>query len=137
MNNNKLPSQQNKKSDIPAIIAAKAKRKLHAKHGADGSIWLGLGMMGLIGWSIIIPTLLGAAIGVWLDAHYLTQFSWALALLMAGLTLGCSNAWHWVAKEDRAMRDEQEPICEKQSTAQEKPEHSSRKTRAQPNKARE
>jgi hypothetical protein len=33
--------------------------------------------------------------------------SWTLALLVAGL-LGCLNAWHWVAKEDKAMRDEQE-----------------------------
>jgi ATP synthase protein I len=27
---------------------------------------------------------------------------------MAGLTIGCLNAWHWVAKEDQAMRDERE-----------------------------
>ena len=32
--------------------------------------------------------------------------SWTLALLVAGLMLGCLNAWHWVAKEDRAMHDE-------------------------------
>ena len=31
-----------------------------------------------------------------------------VALMVAGLTLGCFNAWHWVAKEDRAMREEQE-----------------------------
>jgi ATP synthase protein I len=118
--NNNVPENQKKASNIPAIIAAKAKRKLHAKHGADGSIWLGLGMMGLIGWSIIIPTLLGAATGIWLDGHYPTQFSWALALLMAGLTLGCFNAWHWVAKEDRAMRDEQEAMQDKKSNSDSK-----------------
>jgi ATP synthase protein I len=27
---------------------------------------------------------------------------------MAGLAIGCFNAWHWVAREDKAMRDEQE-----------------------------
>jgi ATP synthase protein I len=31
-----------------------------------------------------------------------------LALLMAGLALGCVNAWHWVAKEGQAMREDQE-----------------------------
>jgi ATP synthase protein I len=36
------------------------------------------------------------------------QHSWTLALLVAGLTLGCFNAWHWVAKEDRAIQREQE-----------------------------
>ena len=27
-------------------------------------------MTGLIGWSVAIPTLLGAALGMWLDKHH-------------------------------------------------------------------
>ena len=65
-------------------------------------------MMGLIGWSVAIPTVLGAALGLWLDKRHPGQHSWTLALLVAGLVLGCFNAWHWVAKEDKAMREEQE-----------------------------
>jgi len=67
-----------------------------------------LGMMGLIGWSVVVPTLLGAALGQWLDKHHPGRHAWTLALLAAGLILGCLNAWHWVAKEDKAMRDDQE-----------------------------
>jgi len=33
-------------------------------------VWFGLGMMGLIGWSVVVPTLLGAALGIWLDTHH-------------------------------------------------------------------
>lgn len=91
--------------DISAEIAAKARRKLHARNSAGASVWSGLGMMGLVGWSIVVPTLLGAALGLWLDTHHPGQHPWTLALLMAGLTLGCFNAWHWIDKEDRAMRD--------------------------------
>ena len=30
--------------------------------------------------------------------------AWAMsAVLFAGLTLGCFNAWHWVAREDEAI----------------------------------
>jgi ATP synthase protein I len=65
-------------------------------------------MMGLIGWSVAIPTLLGAALGLWLDNAIREGPSWTLALLVVGLAIGCLNAWHWVAKEDKAMRDEQE-----------------------------
>jgi ATP synthase protein I len=65
-------------------------------------------MMGLIGWSVAIPTLLGAALGLWLDQRYPDGRSWTLALLVAGLALGCFNAWHWVDKEDRAMREQEE-----------------------------
>ena len=64
-------------------------------------------MMGLIGWSVVVPTLLGAGLGVWLDEHHPGKHAWTLALLMAGLALGCLNAWHWVAKEDKAMREDE------------------------------
>ena len=48
----------------------------------------------------------------WLDQRYPGGRSWTLALLVAGLAVGCFNAWHWVAKEDKAMRDEQEDHVE-------------------------
>ncbi len=89
-------------------IGAKVERKLKARRNPGQGIWFGLGMMGLIGWSVVVPTLLGAALGIWLDHRYAGSHSWTLALLVAGLTIGCLNAWHWMSKEDKAMREEQE-----------------------------
>jgi len=88
-------------------VGVKAKRKLKARNSTQG-VWFGLGMMGLIGWSVVVPTLLGAALGIWLDKHHPGGRSWTLALLVAGLAIGCSNAWFWVAKEEKAIREEQE-----------------------------
>ena len=88
-------------------VGAKAVRKLKARRSEQG-VWFGLGMMGLVGWSVSVPTLLGAALGTWLDHHPGSKHSWTLALLVAGLMIGCLNAWHWVAKEDKAMREGQE-----------------------------
>jgi ATP synthase protein I len=88
-------------------VGAKAARKLKAQRHATQGVWFGLGMMGLIGWSVAIPTLLGAALGLWLDKRQTGSHSWTLALLVAGLAIGCLNAWHWVSKEDREMREEQ------------------------------
>ena len=88
-------------------VGAKATRKLKARNSAQG-VWFGLGMMGLVGWSVVVPTLLGAALGIWLDKHHSGKHPWTLALMVVGLALGCLNAWHWVAKEDKAMREEQE-----------------------------
>ena len=48
-----------------------------------------------------------AALGIWLDQHHPGKHAWTLALLAAGLAIGCLNAWHWVAKEDKEIRDEQ------------------------------
>ncbi|HRD88640.1 MAG TPA: AtpZ/AtpI family protein [Accumulibacter sp.] len=89
-------------------VGTKAARKLKARRNAAPGVWFGLGMMGLVGWSVAVPTLLGAAIGLWVDQHHPGQHSWTLALLMAGLAIGCLNAWHWVDKEDKAMREEPE-----------------------------
>ena len=89
-------------------VGAKERRKLKSRRNPAPGVWFGLGMMGLIGWSVTVPTLLGAALGLWLDAHYGGTRSWTLALLVAGLAIGCFNAWRWVAQEDQAMRDEQE-----------------------------
>jgi ATP synthase protein I len=101
------PDPSKQRSAFAGQIGAKAARKLKARRNPQG-VWFGLGMMGLIGWSVAVPTLLGAALGLWLDAHHSGRHSWTLALLVAGLAIGCLNAWHWVVKEDEAMREEQE-----------------------------
>lgn len=93
---------------LAATVGAKATRKLRARRHASHGVWFGLGMMGLIGWSVVVPTLIGAGLGLWLDKRYPDGRSWTLALLVAGLTIGCLNAWHWVSKENEAMRAEQE-----------------------------
>ncbi len=89
-------------------VGEKAARKLKAQQHVAQTVWSGLGMMGLVGWSVAIPTLLGAALGIWIDKHYPGSHSWTLALLAIGLGLGCFNAWHWVTKEDREIREQEE-----------------------------
>ena len=89
-------------------IGLKIARKLKARRNTSQGVWFGLGMMGLIGWSVVVPTLLGAAIGIWLDNRYPGRISWTLMLLVIGLVVGCLNAWHWMAKEEKEMRKEQE-----------------------------
>ncbi|MHB8898503.1 MAG: AtpZ/AtpI family protein [Thermoguttaceae bacterium] len=96
------------KPPLSQEVGAKAARKLRAQRHVTQTVWFGLGMMGLIGWSVAIPTLLGASLGIWLDKRHSGTHSWTLMLLFIGLIIGCLNAWHWVAKEDEAMREEQE-----------------------------
>ena len=108
------PSEKPLEDESPLVrqVGTKAERKLRAQRHVDRTIWLGLGMMGLIGWSVAIPTLIGAAIGIWLDKHYPESFSWTLTMLIIGLFIGCLNAWHWVAKERQKMQEEQEDYNE-------------------------
>lgn len=100
------------KPTLSQEVGEKATRKLRAQRQVTQTVWFGLGMMGLIGWSVVIPTLIGAMLGLWLDRRYPGGRSWTLALLVVGLAIGCLNAWHWVTKEDNAMREEQEDNSE-------------------------
>jgi ATP synthase protein I len=85
-------------------VARKEKRKLKALQDKNG-VWFGLGMMGMIGWSVVVPSLLGAALGLWLDKHHPQTFSWTLTCLIAGLITGSVIAWYWVSKEDKEMHN--------------------------------
>ena len=98
-------------STLAGQIGTKAARKLKARKSTQG-VWFGLGMMGLIGWSVVVPTLLGAALGLWLDNHHPGKHAWTLALMVIGLAIGCVNAWYWVAQQEKAMRDEPEDADE-------------------------
>jgi ATP synthase protein I len=100
------------KPSLSEQIAAAEARKLKAQRSAAPGVWTGLGMIGMIGWSMTIPTLLCVALGIWLDHRYPGRHDWTLALLAVGLAIGCLNAWHWVASELQALRADQEEADE-------------------------
>ncbi|NJL81109.1 MAG: ATP synthase subunit [Richelia sp. SM2_1_7] len=74
---------------------------MKARREGNHTVWFGLGMFGIIGWSIAIPTLLGIALGVWIDTKFPSQYSWTLMLLFIGVVFGCINAWYWIERESR------------------------------------
>ncbi len=88
---------------FPQAVGRQEQRKLWARRNARHDVWFGFGLFGMVGWSIATPTLLGAALGLWLDRSYPGGRSWTLALLVAGLACGCAIAWHWVARELAAI----------------------------------
>jgi len=81
-------------------IGEKARRKLKARQTSK-QVWFALGMFGMVGWAVTLPTLLGIALGIWIDRRVESQYSWTLMLLAMGVGLGCWNAWYWVRKESK------------------------------------
>ena len=85
---------------LPEQVGRKAVRKLRARRADRPSIWFGLGLLGIVGWSVALPTVLGALLGLWLDRHWPSPHSWTLTLLVAGLALGCASAWQWLRRQN-------------------------------------
>ena len=79
-------------------IGSQETRKLRARRSRS-VVWAGLGMLGVVGWSVGAPTVLGALLGQWLDRRHPGTRAWTLVLLTTGLFVGCINAWHWIVKE--------------------------------------
>jgi ATP synthase protein I len=96
-------------------VDRKAAQKIRVRLEPDQTIWFGLGVFGVVGWSVAIPTLIGVALGLWIDATWPSRYSWALMLLIGGVILGCMNAWFWVRKaaayrtEDNNEQHKEEP----------------------------
>jgi len=82
-------------------IGREARRKARARREKSRSAWFGLGMFGLVGWSVALPTVIGVAIGLWLDERLAGETSWTLTFLLIGVALGCLNAWFWVRQESK------------------------------------
>ena len=84
-------------------VGVKEARKIRARKKGKHNALYGLGLFGLVGWSVVMPTLLGAGLGHWLDKRYASEPSWTLNLLIIGLVIGCLNAWFWIEKENKQM----------------------------------
>ncbi len=61
-----------------------------------------LGQIGILGWSIVIPTLLGLAVGHWLDKYFGTRVFFSAPLLMVGAAFGLWSAWKWLHLQIRS-----------------------------------
>ena len=95
------PRSERVEKELERQIEAKEARKLKARRESRRSVWFGLGMFGMLGWSVAIPTLLGIAFGCWLDRLFPSRISWCLTFLFVGVVVGLSIAWNWVKQEGR------------------------------------
>ncbi|TBW55485.1 ATPase F0F1 [Marinobacter halodurans] len=80
-------------------ITRHADRKKQAREHPGASPLRGLGTFGMVGWSIAVPTVGGAFLGLWLDRVAPQDFSWPIALILGGAVLGSFIAWAWVSRE--------------------------------------
>jgi len=104
MNNGQEKRTEENSERFAEEVGKKERRKIRSMQQRDRrSVWFGLGMFGIVGWSVAIPTIIGIVIGIWIDTRWPSRFSWTLMLLFVGVILGCFNAWYWVSKERREI----------------------------------
>ena len=90
------PENHEKLSD--AVKTRQERRERWQREG-ERSIGQNLAMIGVLGWTIVLPTLLGLFASRWLDRQFHMGIFWTLALLVVGLTAGCMLAWRRMHNE--------------------------------------
>ena len=58
-----------------------------------------VGQIGVLGWIIVTPTLIGLFIGRWLDHKFGSGIFWSAPLLLVGVVIGFWSALQWMNKQ--------------------------------------
>lgn len=73
-----------------------AEREAQGRADPEPSLGARLGQIGILGWTIVLPTLLCLFLGRWLDRIFGTGIFFSAPLLMAGAAFGFWSAWRWM-----------------------------------------
>jgi len=80
-------------------VGVREARLIRRRKEGPTNVWRSVGLVGLVGWSVVIPMLIGIAVGLWIDHRWPSRFSWTLMLLFGGLFAGCANVWNRIQRE--------------------------------------
>ena len=84
---------ENSMQPLKEAVARDRRRRLRAMQEGRRSIGQDLATIGVIGWTVVLPTLVGIFAGRWLDRRFGTGIFWTLGLLLLGVSVGCVLAW--------------------------------------------
>ncbi|MCB2078645.1 MAG: AtpZ/AtpI family protein [Novosphingobium sp.] len=83
--------------DRMAEAAREASRRAEqGRSDPEPSLGARLGQIGVLGWTMIVPTLIGVLVGRWLDRSFHTGVFFSAPLLMLGAALGFWFSWRWM-----------------------------------------
>jgi ATP synthase protein I len=84
---------------LSASVRRQSARRLNWLRHGEPSMVRYVGQIGVLGWIIVAPTLVGLFLGRWLDRKFGTGIFWSAPLLMLGVVAGCWSAWRWMHKQ--------------------------------------
>ena len=76
-------------------VRQRRRREARARREGEPSVGARLAQIGVLGWIIVTPALLGVFAGGWLDRHFASGLFWTAPLLLVGIGLGGWSAWKW------------------------------------------
>ncbi|MCT8973714.1 AtpZ/AtpI family protein [Microbaculum marinisediminis] len=90
------PNESGKLAEAARRAAA---RTQGAREDPEPSLGMRFGQIGILGWTIVVPTLVGLFAGRWLDRVFETGVFFSAPLLMLGAAFGFWSAWRWMHRQ--------------------------------------
>ena len=86
------------REDDALVKGVRVRGKRHRRWLREGepSAARRLAQIGVLGWIIVVPMLLGVFAGRWLDRTFNSGLFCTAPLLIVGLALGSWSAWKWM-----------------------------------------
>jgi ATP synthase protein I len=84
---------------LAAAVRKQNERRRRWLNEGEPSVARFVGQIGVLGWVIVTPTLIGLFIGRWLDHKLGTGIFWSAPLLLLGVVVGFWSAWRWMHKQ--------------------------------------
>ncbi|WP_138466583.1 AtpZ/AtpI family protein [Poseidonocella sp. HB161398] len=76
-----------------------AERARLGKEAPEPSLGARLGQIGILGWAIVVPTLLGVVLGRAADRLFGTGVFFTAPAIMLGAAIGFHAAWKWMHRQ--------------------------------------
>jgi len=73
-----------------------SQREQEGRENPEPSLASRLGQIGILGWTIVVPALIGLFVGRWLDRVFGTGIFFSAPLLIVGVAFGYWSAWRWM-----------------------------------------
>ena len=91
-----MTDESTRDDNLVASVRRRTARHDRAQREGEPSFAGYLAQVGVLGWTIVVPTLVGTFLGRWIDQRLGTGIFWTGPLLLLGLGIGCWAAWRWM-----------------------------------------
>ncbi|MGD8831184.1 MAG: AtpZ/AtpI family protein [Pseudomonadales bacterium] len=91
--------EEDDQNHMREAVRLRQERRRRWQEEGERPLWMNLSMVGALGWLIVVPTLLGVAIGRWIDHAFGTGITFTGALIFIGVAVGGSLAWRRINSE--------------------------------------
>jgi ATP synthase protein I len=88
--------EPDERDELVSNVRLRDERRRKSQREGEPSVARRLAQIGVLGWIIVTPMLIGVFVGRWLDHVLNSGIFWTAPLLMLGLALGGWSAWKWM-----------------------------------------